>query len=357
MPSEAADVSVIIPAYRAAGTIARALESVARQTLRPREVIVVDDGSDDGTTAAAEACRALLGDIRLTVLHQKHAGAGAARNRGIEASTSTYVAFLDADDEWMPEKLARTMPHMAGTANVLVSHNPIVDDGDRETVVDCARHFQATAGDRFASMYRRGYVSTSTVIARRAAIIDAGGFDTGLANAQDFNLWLALLEPPGTPFHVFGEALSRYHVTPGSIMTHTERRLGCCLDIARRYYPALRRRPGWPLASLWFRIAAVHYEAFAAYRACGRWGAALWTLARLPLQMAANTARVLTRVLTGDSTPPLRAAHPQNTPAKAVQHAPVYAFAISAWLVVVLGAYLYQFGQYVQPILRALGFA
>ncbi len=342
MPSKAADVSVIIPAYRAAGTIARALGSVARQALKPREVIVVDDGSDDGTRLAAEACRGLLGNIRLSVLSQENAGAGAARNRGIHAATSEYVAFLDADDEWLPEKLARTMPHMAGTANVLVSHNPIVDDGSGETVVDCARHFQATAGDRFASMYRRGYVSTSTVVAGRAAIIAAGGFDTDLANAQDFALWLALLESPETPFHVFGEALTRYHVTPGSIMTHTERRLDCCLDIARRYYPALRRRPGWPLASLCFRIAAVHHEAFAAYRTSGRWGAALWTLARLPVQIAANTRRVLA----GDPPSPLGAA-PSKTPSSAMY--------LYAWVAVAGVAYGAQFRHLTGPLMTLFG--
>src|SRR5689334_16148853 len=115
-----------MPAYRAAGTIARALHSIAQQTMKPRAVVVVDDGSDDGTVAAANVP---LGDIALTIITQAHAGAGAARNRALAAATTEYVAFLDADDEWLPEKLAVSLTHISRGPYTFVAHDMLVESG------------------------------------------------------------------------------------------------------------------------------------------------------------------------------------------------------------------------------------
>ena len=300
MPPEQAamaEVSVIIPAYRATGTIVRALKSVAAQTLRPRQVVVVDDGSGDGTLEAARACEAGLGGIELKVLSQDHRGAGAARNRAVTEADQPFVAFLDADDEWLPAKLERSMAHLAAADHVLVAHNGLIVDNGEETLNDCALRF-AQGADPFVTLYRKGYLDTCTVVARRDAVIAAGGFDETLPNAQDFDMWLALLREPGTSFLVFGEALSRYHVTPGSIMSHTGRRLKCCLDIAGRYFPALRNRPrhrpGGALVSLWYRIIAVHGEAARSYRRGGETRAAIRTAAALPLALVRLTLVAVT---------------------------------------------------------------
>jgi glycosyltransferase involved in cell wall biosynthesis len=96
----AALVSVVIPAFNAGRYIEEALDSVFRQTYASMEVIVVDDGSTDDTTARLEPYRS-----RIRYLSQANAGPGAARNRGIECSSGDYLAFLDADDVWQPEKL------------------------------------------------------------------------------------------------------------------------------------------------------------------------------------------------------------------------------------------------------------
>jgi glycosyltransferase involved in cell wall biosynthesis len=95
-------VSVVIPAYNAERHIVEALEGVLAQTYRPVEIVVVDDGSTDAT---AEAVRRFGPRVRFTT--QINAGAGAARNRGVAMATGRYIAFLDADDSWPPEKLAR----------------------------------------------------------------------------------------------------------------------------------------------------------------------------------------------------------------------------------------------------------
>jgi glycosyltransferase involved in cell wall biosynthesis len=258
------DVSVIIPAYRAEATIGRALRSVAAQTSPPREVIVVDDGSPDGTSATAEACRTGMGDIALKVVRQQNAGAGAARNRAVQEASSTFVAFLDADDEWLPGKLERSFDILNNDKLDLVSHNydAVAPDGS-VSLVNCAARFREGT-DPFAMLYRKGYLATSTLITRRDLIAAAGGFDTTLANAQDFDLWLAILQDRKLAFEVFDEALTRYHVTEGSITAHTERRIRCCLAIALRFVPALS---SGKYASLWMRTLAIHLEAYRAYRA------------------------------------------------------------------------------------------
>ncbi len=325
MAPEVADVSVIIPAYRAAETVGRALASVAAQTLRPRQAVVVDDGSDDATYQVAAAMAGRMNGVVLKVLRQPHRGAGAARNLAIGEATGRYVAFLDADDEWLAEKLERSMPYLEGTANLLVSHSYLWRrEGGGDILVDCMRRFR-DGDDPYVSLYRYGYIGTCTVVARRQAVLDAGGFDEDLPTAQDFDLWLAMLSKPGSRFEVFPEALSRYHTVPGSITSHTRRRLRCGLAIARRHNPELKARPGWALGSLWFRVAAVHYEAITAFRARGEVAAMLGVSLVLPAKLAAATA---------------------------------VAFPGAAWwlwVVAAMAAYLVQFGDLAGPLLHLLG--
>ncbi len=95
-----APVTVIVPAYNVATSLDRALESVFSQTVRPARVIVINDGSTDGTANVAASYR-----DRITYLEQENAGQGAARNAGLELATSEFVTFLDADDYWLPKFL------------------------------------------------------------------------------------------------------------------------------------------------------------------------------------------------------------------------------------------------------------
>lgn len=327
MPPEThqtADVSVIIPAYRASTTIGRALGSIAVQRLKPRQVIVVDDGSNDGTLEAAEAMRSQLDGIELIVVAQENLGAGAARNRALREATSTYVAFLDADDEWLKDKMARSMAVLDDPAQVLVSHDYTrVAPDEPDQRIECARRFQ-DARDPFVGLYRMGFIATSTVVARRDAVLAAGGFDETLATAQDFDLWLKILSVQGAAFTVFPEALTRYHVTGGSITSFTARRLACSLKIARRHAPSL--------FNLWVRILAVHYEAVVAYRSSGQAGKALLSLFRLPWNMTIATM-----------APP--------------SHSPVsewIVLALSVWVVGSFSAYLYRFQDLVLAAVNML---
>ncbi len=280
-------VSVIIPAYQAANTIGRALASVAAQSVKPAQVIVVDDGSSDGTLEMAEQMRTAMAGIEFKIIGQENKGAGAARNRALKEATQDYVAFLDADDEWMAEKIERSLYHMEGTENLFVAHDFVQrgEDG-REKTIKCAANFRA-ATDSYVGLYRTGFVGSITVLAKRQAIEAVGGFDESLLTGQDFDLWLSLLESPQAKFVVFEEELSRYHINASGITSHTARRLECTTRIAIRHFPALKTRPGSAWVSLWARILVVHFEACQAFLASGKRWQTMKILLMLPVHLAA----------------------------------------------------------------------
>ena len=300
MTTEFADVTVIMPAYRAASTIERTLSSVAAQTLKPRAIIMVDDGSDDSTMDAAEACRGRLDGIELTLLRQDNAGPGAARNRALADAKTEYVAFLDADDEWLPEKLARAMPKFDDESVVLVSHNYILDNNGRETTVDCTRHFNRGASP-YLSLFLRNFIATSTVVARRAAVQAHGGFDASLLSAQDYQLWLSIAAKSGARFETFDGVLARCHVMPGSVSSHIGRRRACAVKILEGQLGPLRRRARFPLANALWRTMLIAVETTRMRRGAGNMLAAciefprlLIDLPRIAIKLAGTRRNLLT---------------------------------------------------------------
>ena len=132
MAGKQVPVSVIIPCYRCSGTIGRAVASVASQTMVPAEVILIDDGSRDGTLNRLQQLRDLFpgGWIRVIELPE-NAGPGTARNAGWEQATQQFVAFLDADDAWHPQKIELQYSWMDANPDVaLSSHACVLADGD-----------------------------------------------------------------------------------------------------------------------------------------------------------------------------------------------------------------------------------
>ncbi|MDO8341568.1 MAG: glycosyltransferase [Cellvibrio sp.] len=187
------NVSVIIPVYEAASFIVGTLETVAAQTLLPLEVVIIDDGSSDNTCDVIEAFSHATPHLNIRLLREPHRGPGAARNTGVVAANGDWIAFLDSDDLWKPQKLERmavasqSMPD----ANFLC-HNEIHRylDGS-EHVVD---YFLGYHLDRSLpeQLYKNNRFSTSAVICRKEPILSCGGFDNTFPNAQDYELWLRM---------------------------------------------------------------------------------------------------------------------------------------------------------------------
>ena len=283
MTDKFVDVSVIIPAYRAAKTIGRALQSVACQTVTPREIVIVDDGSDDDTAKVARGFAEVVAPSALKIVTQPNLGASAARNRALTEATQPLVAFLDADDEWLPEKLERSVAEINADDYILVAHDYLDATPTGDEICDCRHRFLAQP-DPWIQLYRRGYIPSCSVVAKREAVLAVDGFDESLRNAQDFDLWLRLLEQPDAKFTVFPGALLRYHHTPGGIMSFTERRLACCEMIAVRHLKGVQVRGCSAFFELAFRMAAIHLEAVCTYQNDGKLPQAVKTVLLLPFR-------------------------------------------------------------------------
>ena len=246
------EVAVIIPCYNAAPYLARALDSVFAQTYRDYCVYVIDDGSSDDTAAVLRSY-----DGRIVILNQEHSGQAAARNRGIRLSDSPYVAFLDADDEWLPDKLERqvTMFREAPSNGMIYSDCFTSGDG-RSAGSYFARVGTPTGGRVFEQFLRTCGVFTPTVIVRRECLLDVGLFDESFQVGEDYNLWLRIAAR--WEVGVIPEVLVIRHFTPGSlslttsreqvasnVITVFEKLLGACPNLSPRERHALRVAIGW----------------------------------------------------------------------------------------------------------------
>ncbi|MEO8256955.1 MAG: glycosyltransferase family 2 protein [Acidobacteriota bacterium] len=189
-PAPAPKVSVVIPVFNRPMAVRRAIESVLAQTCQDFEIIVVDDGSTDTTTAAVEA----IADPRITLIrHERNRGGSAARNTGIRASSADYVAFLDSDDEWLPAKLERQLEVFERSGDrlglVYTGVERIFPDGSVSRII--ARPHVNLAR---ALLAENVVGETSLGMVRRSALAAVGGFDESLPSCQDLDLWLRICE-------------------------------------------------------------------------------------------------------------------------------------------------------------------
>lgn len=205
----ATDYAVIIPAWNAANHIRTALESVFAQTLPPTQVIVVDDGSPDGD--ALRAALTIYGD-RVQLLRQANGGPAAARNTGARASITTWIAFLDADDHWLPHKMQRQLA-LTGQARVGLLHGCA-----RENLPRLPRELD------FATLWKRNRICTSMTVVRREAFERLGGFNAApeLVGAEDYHLWLRIAHA-GWRVLAVPELIGHYTPAEGSITSRIER--------------------------------------------------------------------------------------------------------------------------------------
>ncbi len=255
-------VSVVVPTYNRADTIRAAVESVLGQTFANFELLVVDDGSTDGTVAALKG----MSDPRLRLLkHPRNLGGNAARNTGIREARAPWVAFQDSDDEWLPQKLEKQMALLAilGAGYVAAYCGMAVVD-DLETAGSTSprartrlRYVPDSAlvdveGDIQAALLRTSLVSTQTLIARRDDLLTIGGFDEGLPALQDWDCAIRLSALGRFAF--VDEPLVVQYFSPDSITRHRDRRLAARQKIVAKNLVALKADPA---------LLAQHYRAIA----------------------------------------------------------------------------------------------
>jgi glycosyltransferase involved in cell wall biosynthesis len=190
--SPAPSVSVIVPTYNRASFLPISLGSVLSQTYRNTEIVVVDDGSTDGTR---QVVLDLLGaqPLPYLYLHQENRGDPAARNRGLTAAQGMYIAFLDSDDSWFPH-------HLEATVGVLDTNPDVAAVYTDHGITRDGQHMVPTVGGPAASrqqlvrrlLLRDLVLASDALVVRRSVYSCLGGFDEGLASSADWEMWVRI---------------------------------------------------------------------------------------------------------------------------------------------------------------------
>lgn len=177
-------IAVVIPSFNRLALLQRALDSVLAQTVSVAEIIVVDDGSSDGTTAILQPSYP-----QVRFLLQENRGVSVARNAGIAAAGGDWIALLDSDDVWHPDKIARQMQAIAAAPDYLICHSNEVWIR-RGVRVNPMRKHTKTGGRIFQQCLPRCVISPSTVMLNRVMFDELGYFDESLPACEDYDLWL-----------------------------------------------------------------------------------------------------------------------------------------------------------------------
>ena len=209
--SERPTISVVIPAYNGEKFVANAIRSALAQTYPPLEIIVVDDGSKDGTVGVIAGFPAPV-----CLLRQSNGGPASARNHGIREAKGDWIALLDADDTWLPHKLERQICHCSDP-KVGVIH-AFGEDWKTETEGEIRRPLT------FATLWIKNGIITSSVLMRKRACVEVGYFDEdrALIAVEDYNLWLRLTYA-GWAVNTCAESLMRYTPAAGNLSSQIER--------------------------------------------------------------------------------------------------------------------------------------
>ncbi len=206
-------ISVIIPAYNVAGFVREAVDSALAQTFRDIEVIVVDDGSTDGSADALHD----VDDRRLRVIREEHAGSAAARNAGLRLASGDLVAFLDADDRWAAQNLERQSAYLENQPEVDMTfgHSLVID----EEGTSLGFRSSSYAGPiSLAQLLRTNEIGNgSCLLLRREALDRAGWFDPKLTACVDIDVWMRMASLRPWNVVAIPEVLTFYRRRKGQI--------------------------------------------------------------------------------------------------------------------------------------------
>lgn len=179
------NISVVIPTFNRAHTLPRAIESVLVQTHRASEIIIVDDGSTDGTNELLRQWP------EIKVLQQSNQGVSAARNSGINAARGEWLAFLDSDDEWLPEKLHLQSALIEQHPSFNICHGNELWVRNGQPLKQLKKHHKQ-GGYIFEKCLPLCVISPSAAVIKRSIFDELGLFDTSLPACEDYDMWLRI---------------------------------------------------------------------------------------------------------------------------------------------------------------------
>lgn len=268
---------MVIPAYNAARYVASAIDSALGQTYPAVEIIVVDDGSKDGMSGILDGYAQAGKIIRI---RQENKGLAAARNVGIRASCGEYVALLDADDLFLPEKLARQAAYLDMHPECGISYCGLWHFDDAAPKKLLTLNYAYYSGtDVFPALLKKNFVNPLSVVMRRSVFDVAGYFDETLRRSEDWDFWVRAAYA-GIRFDYLPEPLAKYRMSAGSLSYNSadevERKrtsLGIFTRLAARMSAMERSRYGMRCVifrhrlKLWYAACASYLPFLSAVRA------------------------------------------------------------------------------------------
>ena len=189
MQAEPIIVSIIMPTYNRSKVLLAAIDSIRAQSFCNWELIIVDDGSTDDTCEIV--ARYMVDDLRIRYVYQKNERQAAARNKGLSLACGEYIAFLDSDDQWLPEKLEKQIALFRQYPNAgMVYCNQLICKNGGESFQSRYTRGQIVSGNIFNYLLtRKIYCSTQSIMIRRSIIDQVGGFDEALKNSLEDWEW------------------------------------------------------------------------------------------------------------------------------------------------------------------------
>lgn len=221
-------VSVVMASYNFGPYIGAALESVRAQTVEDFECIVIDDGSTDDSL---KVIGRYLDDERFRLLRQRHGGQAKAKNRGLEAAAGQFIAFLDADDYWLPHKLERQLRRFNDPSiGVVFTRRKLIDaDGRPMPVPDRPQPTRASLN----ALFQQNFICFSSAMLRRQVVEHVGLFDERLDLGIDYDYWLRVARH--YRFCYIDEALAAYRVGHANLSRRQLERLHTARMIMQRF--------------------------------------------------------------------------------------------------------------------------
>ena len=231
-------VSVIVPAYNAAAYLPYAIDSVTAQTYPDWEIVIVDDGSTDTTRAVVESYRPRLHG-KLQYIHQPNRGVSAARNAGMRAARGEFIALLDADDVWLPNRLERAIAVLDADPDTGLVHARVARIDILGSVTGQLKVAPKYLSGRIAHhIYtRHAHIICTTATFRRSILDTAGWFDEAMLTTEDRDLWFRIALRDKVAY--IDEVLAYYRVSPSSTTSNLDRLLK-----GQLYFIAKHRKSG-----------------------------------------------------------------------------------------------------------------